>query len=299
MRRITNSLLLLLALASCQDVDLDIPDYADADIADIQVYTIPQDTAVARLYAFMNTDAEFTSRSLEISEIFAVTAPGTYGRSSDSSSDTLLYVANFGDDGGYAVMSADSRLPDDILVVAEKGSMKPSDFDVSLFDGYKAPVFPDYPKTGPGFVTTPETGDEVFINPNTASLYIDEEGEELVGNLNPQDFLYGDNATGSTSYIGIDMVEGEASDHGQVIGALCMTYAMSGGGGGNGVDHFQTAWDTGREDNGGGGSGGGPSSSYIYGDWRTTAQVYSLLWRYREWYQGAPFNDLSPKKLPI
>ena len=44
-------------------------------------------------------------------------------------------------------------------------------------------IISGYPTTGPGFLTTPETGDEIFMNPNTVSMYVESEQDTLVGNL--------------------------------------------------------------------------------------------------------------------
>ena len=43
--------------------------------------------------------------------------------------DTLYYLVNFGTDEGYAILAADSRLPQRVLAVTERGSISPEDFD--------------------------------------------------------------------------------------------------------------------------------------------------------------------------
>lgn len=43
----------------------------------------------------------------------------------------LLYVANFLNDQGYAILAADSRIPDPVICVTEQGSMSPEDFNGS------------------------------------------------------------------------------------------------------------------------------------------------------------------------
>lgn len=42
--------------------------------------------------------------------------------------DTIIYLVNFEDDRGYAILSADERVPDVIIAVADSGSVKLSDF---------------------------------------------------------------------------------------------------------------------------------------------------------------------------
>ncbi len=47
---------------------------------------------------------------------------------SSISQDTLLYIVNFPDSSGYAILSADNRLPIDIFVVADEGNLSLEDF---------------------------------------------------------------------------------------------------------------------------------------------------------------------------
>ena len=67
--------------------------------------------------------------------------PGTTVKSIESTdTSTILYVVNFEDDAGYAVLAADSRLPVDIYAVTEKGradgdSSPRTDTDPTIFIG--------------------------------------------------------------------------------------------------------------------------------------------------------------------
>lgn len=72
---------------------------------------------------------------MEIQDIFVIydTLPET---KSSGQSDTLLYLINFSEDSGYAVLAADNRIPEGILMISENGSATPEMF-------YE--IFPSYP----------------------------------------------------------------------------------------------------------------------------------------------------------
>lgn len=63
-----------------------------------------------------------------IDSYFIVSSPQTKGTESP---EDLIYAVNFVDDGGYALLSADSRIGDDILAFVEEGSVHENDFYLS------------------------------------------------------------------------------------------------------------------------------------------------------------------------
>lgn len=66
----------------------------------------------------------------EIKDISVITSSGAVTtRSSTSSEDTLLYLINYKDDMGYALLSADKRIPEKILIFAEEGNLNPAIFN--------------------------------------------------------------------------------------------------------------------------------------------------------------------------
>ena len=92
-------------------------------------YAIPIETALSSLEAFMIERGMVMTRGGMndcIKDYFPVSAPATRA---SGSNENLLYVVNFNDDGGYALLAADSRIQEDILAITDKGSISESDFD--------------------------------------------------------------------------------------------------------------------------------------------------------------------------
>lgn len=91
-------------------------------------YTIPIETALNSLDDFLVSRGTIpTKGSIHgyIENYFVVSGgPDTKGIKKDS----LLYVINFKDEQGYALISADKRISDDIIAVTERGSANEEDF---------------------------------------------------------------------------------------------------------------------------------------------------------------------------
>lgn len=98
-------------------------------------YTIPMEDALASLENFMIEAGMFpeTKGCLNeyIKDFFTVSSPAT---KSGENYENVLYVINFIDDGGYALLSADYRISDDIIAVTDSGNADESDFKVPMFD---------------------------------------------------------------------------------------------------------------------------------------------------------------------
>ena len=95
--------------------------------------TIPLDDAIGHLDAFLNRN-EYMTRGLKKSyRSIEVVSSGDVTRSNGESLpivDSLLYLVNFEDDAGYAILSADRRIGTPILAVTEMGSISAQDFDL-------------------------------------------------------------------------------------------------------------------------------------------------------------------------
>ena len=63
-----------------------------------------------------------------VDNYFIVSSPKT---KSNESPEDLIYAVNFVNDGGYALLSADSRIGEDILAFVEEGSVHENDFYLS------------------------------------------------------------------------------------------------------------------------------------------------------------------------
>lgn len=77
-------------------------------------YSIPVDSALAYLDEFLNDDIDPSSRSLR-KRVVASVSPIKYIRTASRATggnpenENLLYVANFEDGQGYAILAADTR----------------------------------------------------------------------------------------------------------------------------------------------------------------------------------------------
>ena len=102
--------------------------------ADIESYVIGTDEMLSNLSNYYDS-LETKSQNLndDIEEIFVVGHP-VITRSS-STSDTLLYVINYKNNRGYAIMSGDKRIPEKMLMMTDSGRVKLSDFEIHVFDG--------------------------------------------------------------------------------------------------------------------------------------------------------------------
>lgn len=65
------------------------------------------------------------SKSYSMDKVFSVCHIPTVTKSGESedAADTMMYVVNFDNDEGFAVLAADSRMPADVLCITEKGHM--------------------------------------------------------------------------------------------------------------------------------------------------------------------------------
>jgi hypothetical protein len=97
-------------------------------------YAIPLDEALNNLSsALENINAEQIKKGLrprtinEIDECIALSTQQVTGRNhlvksnTTQKVDTALYIVNFANNQGYAILSASKKLPDDVLVIADKG----------------------------------------------------------------------------------------------------------------------------------------------------------------------------------
>lgn len=119
-------------ICSCSDV----LDNALGDEVIIEKdYSIPMEDALASLENFMidagmrlKTKGDLTDY---IEECFTVSNPVT---KSDSIYNEVLHVVNFIDNSGYALLSADYRISDDIIAITDSGHASESDFTKPMFD---------------------------------------------------------------------------------------------------------------------------------------------------------------------
>ncbi len=94
--------------------------------------------------------------------------------SEDIDCQNILYVANFEDEQGYAILAADDRIETPILAITDSGYLDDRTI-YSVLDllNEDRTIVDGYPLSGPVFFTIDETDDEIFINPNTVTLYVE------------------------------------------------------------------------------------------------------------------------------
>lgn len=181
--------------------------------------------------------------------------------------DGLVYLVNFEGGEGYAMLAADDRIKEDVLIVTEKGSLSERELIPAFMGDMGREDFSDYPRTGPGIITG-EDG-EKYINPNTFQIYDEDEGDYNVGDLNIGNEPEGDNfdhvkvvlATRALNY-SIEQVSGPRTDDSVPLIS--------------GAPDPEIVVETERRDRG------------------VDVVVNKLLDSLKFWHQRAPFNQYSP-----
>lgn len=281
-------LLVIALLSSCSQYDEPIAMIAPEQNRPLNIHTIPVDSAVAFLNAFLESDVQ--SRGEEqrtVSSVQTLKYSLVSSRSDTTDCENLLYVANFAGNKGYAFLAGDDRIPTRVIAVTDTGTLsdrKLADITNKYFSNQR-PIVEGYPLTGKGFFTVEEYGDELFINPNTVDMYIESEQDTLVGNytLDEEDrdkiigkveFEYKDDTDSELPYIRvIDFAIDEV--------------------GNNSGNHFGSVDE---EYKGIGFNSGIPGDVSITTDITNTEYHPNLLSDFKGWKQGSPFNDLYPER---
>ena len=303
MKHIIYAALGLFAFVSCHEVEIDTPENNSATKTSEITYAISKEEALANLEAFMD-DADTKVSKRTVREIVPIKYQ-TYGtKAKKDFNKDLIYVAQFEDEQGFAVLAADKRIEEKVIAITDEGAISTDIFDkaVILLNSSKY-IFKDYPGDGPGFFKTPEGGEELFINPNTVSLYDAEKNDTYVGN-----FLLDD--TGATLEDGSPYLPG-GNDSSipaapeLIASYMCVAYAT------NEIEEYISTKaarfheptliddcpDKAREqdpikDN------DRETFTYTtsYSNWSVKKQVSPILVKYSGWHQSSPFNDFYPTR---
>ena len=132
---ITGIFLTLLPIISCKK-DIEIEEINIIETVENESFIIPINQALDDLYDFLNctglNDSKSGSSSRQIKEISYITSKtlemGCDDSKGDEGIDTLLYLINFSEEKGFAVLAADRRLSSPILAVSDSGDLSPLDF---------------------------------------------------------------------------------------------------------------------------------------------------------------------------
>lgn len=181
--KILSLLAITLVCYGCADFSLSCEDFYVCKDEENN-YTISIENAIDYLNAYMCNESNCTrGRKIDIKDISVIKYANQSTRA-DLNCDTLLYIVNFEENRGYAVLSADSRIPERIIAVVDSGNASLDIENNRVIDLKSArPTFSDYPLTGEGIYKLPETGDNLYFNPNTINLYDSIYNESLVGNF--------------------------------------------------------------------------------------------------------------------
>lgn len=131
---VISMLVTLIAAISCQREESNVEPIKT--IAEKRSHVVSIDDALEELYAVLDAIGEPTRsrNTIEIENIHIVSR-GSATRSSDTlalngSADTTLYLVNFADSSGYAVLGADDRLAP-VYAVVDSGSINPEAFAIN------------------------------------------------------------------------------------------------------------------------------------------------------------------------
>ena len=249
-------------------------------------YVIPVEEALASLDDFLNDPDGLQTRSggekPKVAQVYSLEHPESQTRSTKESahpSDRLLYVANFEEGAGFAVLAADRRIGDKVIAVTESGTLpKGAMTDAAKELAGERRVYEKYPLEGEGFFNIPEYPEEMFMNPNTVDLSIVSEQDTLVGNFEEEE-------EASPARSKFRRVAGEHEDDrgARLLGTYFFSYAIHEleghrSGGGSGTVRKEVSVRT------------------VYQPWETSTLVSPILHKYWSWRQDSPFNDLYPHR---
>lgn len=157
--------------------------------SDTNPYRISEEEALANLDAFFAANSGGNTRTSapapRVKNMIGIRYHDKTTRGEGEDTTTLLYVANFENQQGFALLAADKRIETPVIGVSEQGEI--SEDAIARYEATygNRPLYKGFPLDGPGFFTdtVPGGGTETFINPNTVDFYIEEEGEYLIGDF--------------------------------------------------------------------------------------------------------------------
>lgn len=152
-------------------------------------FRISEEEALANLDAFFAANSGGNTRTSasapRVKNLIGIRNHDKATRGEAEDTTTLLYVANFENQQGFALLAADKRVETPVIGVSEQGEI--SEDAIARYEATygKRPLYKGFPLDGPGFFTDTisDGSTETFINPNTVDFYIEEEGEYLIGDF--------------------------------------------------------------------------------------------------------------------
>lgn len=128
MKKILYVLIIAQLVMSCQDVlKLDREANLGNETSSENKYVISADDALAYLESFMAEAENFTTKSLTSRNVSSITPINysalTRASQDNLSCDNLLYIANFEQDQGYAILAGDTRIGEKVIAIADDGQL--------------------------------------------------------------------------------------------------------------------------------------------------------------------------------
>ncbi len=284
----------LIGLASCEDDVSSLKETNEAGTAPATStsHLISKEDALNSLYDFLSEQTENGLKSISVvdtAEMWSIGCTAGAGTNkslqTDAQSDALVYVVNFTGESGYAILAADDRISEEVLVISDSGNLSKSAATTAM-DAIEDErvIFEGYPTTGEGFFSVSEYPDEIFINPNTVSLYDEDEDDTLVGDFSTDNIGEEDedgNLVESTN----KSIQTQAEDPNIGLG-MCLTYAKK-----------RVLLTPNKLDDGSSSSAPSTKTEKSCSSWENTGEKSKkLLETFYSWDQHSPFNDKYPRR---
>lgn len=260
-----------ISLSACQDAETEVSKNPRPE-ENTQLHAISTDKALSNLDNFLMDGSTRGGESHpKIVSVIPMKMNEVTTRVATSNANNILYVANFADNKGFAILAGDDRIQEKVIAVADKSNLTKEDVDAvaSFFKNNENYINKVYPTTGDGLFTVKDYPDESFLNPNTFSTYDASMSDNWVGNFREEDNQ------------SVTRAGRPEDDSRKSILTYCAYYARD-------------------EVHNGNGSGADPNDSYTrnttISDWKDIKQTNNILSAYDHWDQDSPFNDLYPNR---
>ncbi|MDY5632560.1 MAG: C10 family peptidase [Bacteroidaceae bacterium] len=234
-------------------------------------HTISIDEALENLERFLQDGQTRANASLpKVRDVLSMKLRKGTTRATDL--NNVMYIANFSDDKGFAILAADNRVSEKVIAIIDKGNLTQEDIDAaaSIFTNKEDYIDQRYPTTGNGLYTIEDYPNELFLNPNTFSAYDETQNDYWIGLFSKKDHEPTTRAIANT--------EGGIEEFALL---RCGDYAWN---------------ELARYEDGSNVSVSEYSTTTTYSDWVDVQQTNNILSAYVRWNQRTPFNDLYPVK---
>ncbi len=225
MKRLLSVALMGLTLFGCSEPSIQPEDEAVNNPVIENPHRISEEQAIQNLMEFLKEmDGELTKSgadcsSREIKDIYPIKSSRLDTKiTAGKNVEDIVFIANFKDSLGFAILSADDRIPTDIIAVTEEGNITADELYQAYNSGARD-IYPQFPLDGPGVIT--DADGEKYLNPNTFQLYDPESDDSLVG-----DFIgHEDYEVERVINDNIESIDQESTSRKRELAQHCLDYA--------------------------------------------------------------------------